>query len=217
LQYRKNVESRVAVGFFAFKQRDNNNNNNYDMNEISSDFDNKLIRILNTGDNYECYNIFITTAISGMAYFTFTMIEIICFIGCFFWVQSRQQYCLNTIVYNNNNNQNNNNVIINNNNQNYNNVIINNNQANYQQFQNNQNENIILPSIRINLPKIPKIVFVNQGSVGQNSYPQNYYNQNNGNNYNYQQNGYQNVGQNINNNYNVNYPSVEEINKPNEK
>ena len=177
------------------------------MNEISSDFDNNTIRILNTRDNYECYNIFITTAVSGMAYFTFTMIEIICFIGCFFWAQSKQQYCPNTIVYNNNNIQNNNNV------------IINNNQANYQQFQNNQNENIILPSIRINLPKIPKIVFVSQGSVGQNSNPQNYYNQNNGNNYNYQQNEYQNVGQNINNNYNynINYPSVEEINKPNEK
>ena len=140
------------VGFFAYSKRVNNNN-----------------RLLSTTKNHECYQNFVTPILYGLSYFTLTFIEIIYFIGCFFWFYGTDS-CCNYNNYNNGPYQNNNNV-----------------------YQNNQPVNTI-PSANVNNPQI---IIVQQGNNIQNPniiYPQQpNYNQNyvyNNENYAY------NIGQN---------------------
>ena len=164
-----------SIGFFFYKRNDINSD------KLSSDYANNDKRLLASSN--DCYNIFLTTAVYGMAYFTFTMIELICFIGCCFWSQSKKEYSPKITEYNNYN------------------------QGNYAQYPNNQIADVNILGVHI---QRPQLVIINQGKNMQYSDPaQNNYNENYINTFNFQNQNYENYGnmqQNINRNDSVNYP-----------
>lgn len=152
------VSTKVYVGFFFFKK----NHTNYSQISKFDNFNQIKRRISSNetdGNNYEtfCYNTFLTSYVYAVAYVSFSVIEIICFVGCCFWASSKNIYTSEEIITKNYSSQNN----ANQSNQNKNN------------YQNNNR-----PQININNPQI---IFVNQGNNNQPTNQQKSYNQNNKN------------------------------------
>lgn len=130
---------------------------NFPKNSTNSNFSNIGKRILGNnninGEISDCFDLFISPTVYGMAYFTFTFIEILCIVGFFFWCNSKKDFLQQENEYRNQNARN---------------------------SQNNENQqNMISPNINI---QNPNIVIINQGNNGNNPLPQQVYdNQNNGN------------------------------------
>ena len=186
------VSTQVYVGFFFFKQ----NHTKYGNYSQISNFDNfnQIKRRISSNEidenNYVsfCYNTFLTSYVYAVAYVTFSVIEIMCIVGCCFWASAKNIYTSEEIITQNYSSQKNS------------------NQTN-QNKNNNQNNN--RPQININNPQI---IFVNQGNNNQLTNQQNSYNQNNEkNNKNINNNKDPKIPpQQINipnNNESVNYPS----------
>lgn len=135
------VSVEVHAGIFIFKQNGNNLMKNSTISTFpkSKKFDKRL---LNNKTLLECYMSFLTPAVYGMAYFTFTLIEIMSIIGICFWINNKKNYSFNDENNNVNNNTKNNNK---------------NNQANFPQTVNIQS---------------PQIVIINQANNNNPSYPQ---------------------------------------------
>lgn len=135
------VSVEVHAGIFIFKQNGNNLMKNSTISTFpkSKKFDKRL---LNNKTLLECYMSFLTPAVYGMAYFTFTLIEIMSIIGICFWINNKKNYSFNDENNNVNNNTKKNNK---------------NNQANFPQTVNIQS---------------PQIVIINQANNNNPSYPQ---------------------------------------------
>lgn len=182
------VESKVYVGFFVFKRGKINSGINSGISSPLSGNINK--RLLKYDD--DCYDFFLTTSVYGMTYFTLSIIEIMCILGCCFWSRIQREFTSNPEIFYQNNNTDKNN---NNNNQQGINIqtpqviIINQNNNNGQVIQNQQNDTLV-PN--------------NKNADGNN-------------NYNYPEQHEISKGNNNNNNLNINYPSQSMVFNSNEE
>ena len=89
------VSTQVYVGFFFFKQ----NHTKYGNYSQISNFDNfnqikRRISSNETDDVSFCYNTFLTSYVYAVAYVTFSVIEIMCIVGCCFWASAKNIYIL---------------------------------------------------------------------------------------------------------------------------
>ena len=92
------VSTQVYVGFFFFKQ----NHTKYGNYSQISNFDNfnQIKRRITSNEidenNYVsfCYNTFLTSYVYAVAYVTFSVIEIMCIVGCCFWASAKNIYIL---------------------------------------------------------------------------------------------------------------------------